>query len=159
MPSLPTYPKKKLKSFNNPKKKEKLQQMPQHRAPTPSPHAKRILVVCDQGLNRSQTIKGQIQYWGHDVLTVGLKRNTPATIASLAEWAELIILTAKDQQSTFQSILDWWHGGFNPRLMFKIQLWDIGPDNYPRPYNKELLDIVKTHIKQHEDELKPPKVT
>lgn len=117
-------------------------------------HSKRILIVCDEGLNRSQTIKGQIQYWGHDVLTVGRNRNTKHTIESLIHWSELVIAVDED-------IVDWLTTETEALNLIDgptcLQLWNIGPDKYPRPYNKELLDIVKTHIKQHEAELKPPK--
>lgn len=111
---------------------------------------KRILVVCDEGLNRSATIRGQIQYWGHDVITVGLNRNSADTFDYLIAWSDLVIFTAQDQLKKYMDVCD------TSTLPTTYQVWDIGPDNYPRPYNKELLDIVKTHIKQHEKELKPP---
>lgn len=114
----------------------------------------KILIVCDEGLNRSATIRGQIQYWGHDCLTAGLNRNSPATISQLCEWSDLIILTAKDQEPKLRRIAA---DGFGRVKGFpsKVQLWDIGPDTYPRPYNSDLLVIVKKHIQEHKDELKP----
>lgn len=117
---------------------------PQH---STNPNAKKILIVCDEGLNRSATIRGQIQYWGHDCLTVGLNRNNIDTIRMLDDWADLTIFTAINQ-------LDWLEqfSGFDED---HYQLWDIGPDIYPRPYNKDLLAKVKKHIKEHEKELKP----
>lgn len=114
-----------------------------------NPNAKRILIVCDEGVNRSHTIKGQLQYWGHDILTVGLNRNSYATRAKLYEWAELIIFTAKDQLESAQPV--------RGEDLDKIQLWDIGPDKYPRPYNPELLSIVRKLIDEHKDELAPIK--
>jgi hypothetical protein len=87
----------------------------------------RLLIVCDEGLNRSGTIRGQLQYWGHDCLTIGLNRNSPETIALLAAWADLIILTAQDQTARLTA------------TDTPTQLWDVGPDNYPRPYNPKLL--------------------
>lgn len=121
-----------------------------------NPNAKKILIVCDEGLNRSATIRGQMQYWGHDCLTVGLNRNSAQTISYLAEWADLIILTAADQEHVLTRVAK---DGFGRDKGFSVnvQLWNIGPDDYPRPYNYELLKIVKEFIKEHEDELKPSK--
>ena len=39
----------------------------------------------------------------------------------------------------------------------KVQLWNIGPDIYPRPFNPELLAIVKQLMQQHAAEYKPKK--
>lgn len=121
--------------------------MPPHQH-ADNPNAKRILIVCDEGLNRSATIRGQLQYWGHDCLTVGLNRNSVETIVMLAGWADKIIFTSKGQRMPFNP-------DFVPNYLDKIELWGIGPDTYPRPYNPELLRIVKEHIKAHEEELKP----
>jgi hypothetical protein len=114
---------------------------------TDNPNAKRILIVCDEGLNRSATIRGQLQYWGHDCLTVGLNRNSFDTIRMLDDWADLTIFTAIDQLGYLERF-----SGFDSD---HYQVWDIGPDVYKRPYNPELLRIVKEHIKAHEKELKP----
>lgn len=124
-----------------------------------NPNAKRILIVCDEGINRSHTIKGQLQYWGHDILTVGLNRNDLShTIPMLAEWAHLIIVTDKDQRPKLAKIFkDWNNGVPDKKLYDKIQLWDIGEDKFPRPYNPELLSIVRKLIDEHRDELAPIK--
>lgn len=73
-------------------------------------------------------------------------------------WAELIIFTEKSQVDILgqQLGLD-----IDKRylvaddLIIPYQVWDIGPDNYPRPYNTELLTIIKGFVKEHEQELKP----
>lgn len=109
----------------------------------------KILIVCDEGMNRSHTIKGQLQYWGHDCITVGLKRNSISTTTMLAKWANKIILTAKDQRLITE--------GTHIELDRKTELWDLGPDNYPRPYNTDLLQKVKKLMQDHKDELKPKK--
>lgn len=121
-----------------------------------NPNAKRILIVCDEGVNRSHTIKGQLQYWGHDILTVGLNRNSEATIYDLANWADLIIFTDKDQvKSGYNNSVGYtlWHTC--PKD--KMQIWDIGEDKYTRPYNSELLMIVRKLIDEHREELAPVK--
>lgn len=121
-----------------------------------NPNAKRILIVCDEGMNRSHTIKGQLQYWGHDIITVGLNRNSDFTIRVLAEWAQLIILTARDQDKVFSKRIRSQRALLNP-ITARTQLWDIGEDKYPRPYNPELLSIVRKLIDEHKDELAPIK--
>lgn len=120
-----------------------------------NPNARRILVVCDEGNNRSVTVAGQLKYWGHDCLCVGLNRNSAATVKSLIMWAELVILTEAPQLARIAAStqLD-----FDESLLgyagTQYEVWDIGPDRYPRPYNKELLKKVKAIIQQH-PELKP----
>lgn len=115
-----------------------------------NPNAKRILIACDEGNNRSVTVASQLKYWGHDCITVGLNRNRPETIALLVErWADLVLLTADDQ------VLPEMNGDLGVDDSFPdIEVWDLGPDNYPRPYNKVLLEKVKVIIQDH-PELKP----
>lgn len=97
----------------------------------------KILVLCDEGVNRSVTIASQLKYWGHDVLSAGMKRNTAETIGILSNWADRIITTEEGQLE-------------GP----KVQLWNIGPDHYPRPFNKELLAIVRDLMEEHKPEYK-----
>lgn len=95
----------------------------------------KILVLCNQGNNRSVTIAHLIKYLGHDVIAAGLDTNSPATLAMLGDWADKIILTDGTQHLA----------GYD----HKTQLWDIGPDTYPRPFNKELLAKVRALVEQH----------
>lgn len=97
----------------------------------------KILVLCDQGENRSPTLAHQLKYLGHDVLTAGLARNSADTLHILRHWADKIIITEAGQLPV---------GG-------KVELWDIGPDIYPRPFNKKLLKIVRLLIELHRAEL------
>ncbi len=96
----------------------------------------KLLVLCDEGNNRSVTLAHQLKYLDHDVLAAGLKRNSPETIDLLCSWADKIITTDIDQHVPAE------HAD-------KTGLWFIGPDNYPRPFNKELLAIVRRLIEQH----------
>lgn len=98
----------------------------------------RILVVCDEGNNRSVTIASRIKYLGHDVLTAGLRRNDPGTLRMLAEWADRIITTDTDQH-------------FNWPDPDRVRLWCVGPDRYKRPFNPQLLAIVNDLIAQHRE--------
>lgn len=105
----------------------------------------KILVLCDQGNNRSVTIAHQLKYWGHDILTAGLETNGVITIMMLAEWADRIIFTDKHQQLPAH-IIGYEH---------ITQLWDVGPDVYPRPLNKDLLRKVKQLMEEHTNEYHP----
>lgn len=100
----------------------------------------KILVVCDEGNNRSVTLAHQLKYLDHDVLTAGLKRNSPETIDLLCSWADKIIRTSADQDTPYD-------------YLDKTYLWQIGPDVYPRPFNKQLLKIVRKLIEEHKDSL------
>jgi hypothetical protein len=118
---------------------------------------KKILIVCDEGLNRSVTIRGQLQYLGYDCLTVGLKRNSLGTIKMLFDWSDLVILTSKDQGKRLVKLLDTiWLDNDGPISLtaagWNTQLWDIGPDIYPRPYNKKLLALVRRLIQTNKNE-------
>lgn len=107
----------------------------------------KILVLCDEGNNRSVTVAHHLKYWGHDVIAAGLKRNSPETLEMLSEWADRIVLTERSQVPVIQSM---WPTAFSS----KLDLWDIGPDVYPRPFNKDLLAIVRRFMKGHEGEYK-----
>jgi hypothetical protein len=104
----------------------------------------KILVLCDEGNNRSVTLASHLKYWGHDVLSAGLKRNARATLAMLGEWGDRIIVTDQEQERGF----------VDPEFLRKLDLWDIGPDHYPRPFNKELLAIVRRMMEEHKAEYK-----
>jgi hypothetical protein len=102
----------------------------------------KILVVCDEGNNRSVTLGNQIKYIGHDVLTIGINRIAQDTLIMLYGWADKVILTESNQVSPFL-----------PDKEHKVVLWNIGPDIYPRPYNKKLLKIAQALVQQHKEEL------
>lgn len=102
----------------------------------------RILVVCDQGNNRSVTLAHQLKYLGHDVLSAGLKTNSVQTLYKLGVWAQKIIYTDAAQQPDL------------PWIGEPVELWDIGPDVYPRPFNKELLTICRRLVAEHKEELR-----
>jgi len=106
----------------------------------------KLLVVCDQGNNRSVTLAGQLKYMGYDVLTAGLKNNSIETLATLYFWADKIILTDSDQAISDDPFTV---GHFAN----KVTHWNMGPDVYPRPYNPQLLQIVKHTIAQHQGEI------
>lgn len=98
----------------------------------------KILVVCDEGNNRSVTIAHHLKYWNHDVLSAGLNRNSEETLKMLSDWADRIITTDGSQYINSN----------------KVQLWDVGPDTYPRPFNKTLLSKVRALMELHKEEYK-----
>lgn len=103
----------------------------------------RLLILCEQGNNRSVTLAGQLKYLGHDILTAGLHTNSPDTVRTLGDWAQKVILTDRAQVAMLPL-------GFSED---KVAVWQIGPDNYPRPYNKELLQKVRQLVDVHRAEL------
>jgi predicted protein tyrosine phosphatase len=104
----------------------------------------KILVLCDQGNNRSVTIAHHLKYWGHDILSAGISTNTQKTLDGLVEWADRVITTEKGQELK-------WHG---TQYEDKFQLWNVGPDTYPRPFNRELLGKVRALMENHKAEYK-----
>jgi hypothetical protein len=101
----------------------------------------RVLCLCDEGNNRSVTVAHQLKYLGHDVLSAGLKTNTIDTLMTLAKWADHVVYTEPCQRDA---------------LLFdgvRAHVWDVGPDVYPRPFNKQLLRKVRRLVDQHRGEL------
>lgn len=96
----------------------------------------RILCVCDEGNSRSPTLASLLRYRGHDTLAVGASQASDETRAMLADWCDLAILTAPNQRYRFPSLDD-----------DRITVWPID-DAYPRPFNKELREIVTRFIFQ-----------
>lgn len=107
----------------------------------------KILVLCDQGNNRSVMLAHHLKYWGHDVIPAGLKTNSTGTVEMLCNWADRVILTEESQLT--EPVL-----ARDLRTQRIVQLWNIGPDNYPRPFNKELLAIVRRLMEEHKTEYK-----
>ncbi len=108
----------------------------------------KILVLCDMGNNRSVTIAHHLKYWGHDTISAGLTTNDPATLTMLSLWADRIIVTE-------QMHWDLMKASPHPtEIMDKTQLWDVGPDTYPRPFNRQLLAKVRRLMEQHREEYK-----
>jgi hypothetical protein len=101
----------------------------------------KILTVCDEGNNRSVMLAHHLKYWGHDVIPAGVKRNSPDTLALLEGWADRIIVTERGQERHFGAE--------------KVQLWDVGPDVFPRPFNRDLLAVVRGLMDEHRAEYKP----
>jgi len=108
----------------------------------------KILVLCDEGNNRSVTLAHQLKYLGHDVLTAGLKRNDSHTIRLLADWSDKIILTDAPQVRRLQLIATTTELG-STGFGRTVEVWDIGPDVYPRPFNPHLLKICRQLIEEH----------
>lgn len=102
----------------------------------------RILVVCEYGINRSVTIASQLKFLGHDTISTGTNMTTRETMDMLSEWADRIIIV-EPYMNTFIRAKD----------RDKIRLWDTGPDMYPRPYNKALLEKVRQFIKYNAKDL------
>jgi len=102
-----------------------------------------VLIVCDHGNNRSVTIASQLKYWKHNVISAGLITTSISTLQMLLEWCDRVITT---EQGQFEQLPI----GFDE----KHQLWDIGPDIYPRPFNAELLAKVKALMQEHKAEYK-----
>lgn len=92
----------------------------------------RVLTVCEQGINRSVTLASLLKFRGHDTISVGLDNNSAETLALLFDWAEVIALTAHSQEARIPA-----------EYRAKVELFSVGPDIYPRPFNPELYRLLK----------------
>jgi len=101
----------------------------------------KILTVCDQWNNRSVNFAHLLKYWWNDCIPVWLKTNSPETLDMLFKWADKIILT-----EDIQVIPD--------EFMSKTILLNVWPDNFPRPFNKDLNELVRKLLDDNKDILK-----
>jgi len=93
----------------------------------------RILCVCDHGSSRSVHIADQLRYRGHEAIPIGATTTSEETRTLLADWADLVIFTDPTQRQLFPDC--------------ESRLWQL-PDAYPRPYNAELLGLVRHHLER-----------
>lgn len=101
----------------------------------------KILTVCDQGNNRSVQFSHLLKYWNHDVIPIGIATTSEETLLMLFDWADVIILTDSEQKIP-QEYQD------------KVKLFDVGEDNYPRPFNPELYKKAKELLEKNKSWLK-----
>ena len=104
----------------------------------------KIVTVCEQGLNRSlhaafiMRWKRKIDGGGfNDVVPLGIKVSSPELQKMLFDWADWIILT----DAQFKDLIP-------AEYATKLKLWDVGADKWHRPFNKELLDLLRAHMEK-----------
>jgi hypothetical protein len=93
----------------------------------------RILCVCDHGSSRSVHIADQLRYRGHEAIPIGATKTSDETRTLLAGWADLVVFTDAAQQQLFPPV--------------ESRIWAM-PDLFPRPYNAQLLAIVRHHLER-----------
>ena len=100
----------------------------------------KILCLCEQGINRSVTLASMLKH-SHETLSAGILTNSQETLNQLILWADKVILTDTVQVSLTA-------GWIPPE---KIELFNVGPDKYPRPYNNHLRKLFIKHIERNKD--------
>lgn len=108
----------------------------------------KILIVCDQGNNRSVVLAHHLKYWGHDTIPAGLSTNSLETLGMLMDWADRVITVDVGLHNALT-------GALGKQDDPKFQLWPIGPDHFPRPFNPELTAIIRHQMEHHKAEYKP----
>ena len=103
----------------------------------------KIVVVCDQGNNRSVHFAHLLKYWKHDVIPVGLQTNSRETLDMLYKWADTIIIV-EDKLAM----------GIPITYEEKLVIFDVGLDTYPRPFNPELYQKAKDYLEKNKEWLK-----
>lgn len=94
---------------------------------------KHILCVCEHGNNRSVTMAFLLKYVDNfETLTAGLAYHTPETLKMLFEWADVITVPEDKLLELIPA-----------EYKSKVKFYDIGPDVYPRPFNKILFGKAK----------------
>jgi galactitol-specific phosphotransferase system IIB component len=101
----------------------------------------KILCVCEQGNNRSVTFAHLLRYkyLNSEVIPMGMLSLQHETKKMLYRWADIIIVT--DKKLMDSSLL--------AHFKDKVKLWDVGADNYNRPFNVRLYQKAKYLINQN----------
>ncbi len=88
----------------------------------------KILCICEHGNNRSCNLATHLKYeYYAETIATGTRRVSNKTMKMLCEWADHIIVI---QPELVNDTIRKYKG--------KLQIWDLGPDIYPRPYNTVL---------------------
>lgn len=103
----------------------------------------KILVVCDQGNNRSVNFAHRLRYWKHEVIPVGINVLSFETLSMMYKWADKIIIVHGMQWRKIPE-----------EFKAKTVLFDVGADQYPRPFNPQLDQKVRDYLEQNKDWLK-----
>lgn len=107
----------------------------------------RILCICEWGENRSVTVAHHLKFLGHETIAIGVKSTKPDTRRMLYRWADRIIVVDEYIEAWVRA-----DEQAHPDDRAKVQLWDIGPDEYHRPHNKQLIGVVRKLIEKHKEE-------
>ncbi len=106
----------------------------------------KLLILCDQGNNRSVQFAHLLKYWGNDCIAAGTETNSKETLKMLCNWADKIILTSHLIEGGVIEL------GSQP--VGKIVVFDVGPDTYPRPFNPVLHAMAKHILEANKSWLK-----
>jgi predicted protein tyrosine phosphatase len=99
----------------------------------PGLEVKHILCICAHGNNRSVTMAHALKYVKNfETLTAGVEYHTPETLKMLYEWADVITVP---EDILLKYIPE--------EYKHKIKFYNVGPDIYPRPFNKVLDEKVR----------------
>ena len=94
--------------------------------------------MCEGGTVRSVAMAYSLKYsFGQDALACSWAKNSPETIALLCEWADWIIVL----QEKFTKYIP-------ENCAHKMRVFDVGPDRWGNPLNKELVEMVSEQVQK-----------
>ena len=100
--------------------------------PNGKPKPKRFLCVCEGGNVRSATLAYVLHdKHGQEAIPVGLRWASPATLETLCEWADYVML-----------LEGWMQERIPARWGAKIRVFDVGPDIWGLSLNPQLHKMV-----------------
>jgi hypothetical protein len=104
----------------------------------------KIVTICEQGNNRAihaaylMRYKRKVDGGGfNDVIPIGIKTSSLELQKMLFDWADWIILT----DSQFRELIPHEYDT-------KLKIWNVGTDRFYRPFNKELLEILRNYMEK-----------
>ena len=99
----------------------------------------KILTVCEQGNNRSVTFATLLRYkYKCDTIPMGFDTMSAESQVMLYNWADVIIITDKNLVECLPK-----------EYKQKMKLWDVGPDHYIRPFNRNLHQLASKIIEEN----------
>lgn len=102
-----------------------------------------ILCVCKEWNSRSVQFAHLLKYWGNDCISIWTSNTSQQTLEVLLYWADItIVLEEKSMEKI--SINNYW----SKVIEFFL------PDEFPRPFNKELHEIAKKFLDENKNILK-----
>jgi predicted protein tyrosine phosphatase len=100
---------------------------------------RRVLTVCQRGNSRSVALGWILKDGlGAEALCAGVETSSPATLAMLCEWAEVVIVV--DARLTDRIPVAY---------AAKLLVWDVGRDVYFRGFDDRLVAQFEHFLEQH----------
>lgn len=116
-----------------------------------------ILCVCKEWNSRSVQFAHLLKYWGNDCISIWTSNTSQETLDFLVnDWASKIIIFEEKSVEMVNQVLLYCNKFWiydSKKADWKIIEFFL-PDEFPRPFNKELHEIAKKFLEENKNILK-----